>query len=49
MMRVISSHSAPVRWSAQMIAGRTTAPASSSSTAPCIWPEIASPRTAPAA
>ncbi len=34
----IASHSAPVRWSFHRIAGRSTAPASSSSTAPCIWP-----------
>ena len=35
----ISAHSAPVRWSFQRIAGRSTCSASSRTTSPCIWPE----------
>src|SRR6266545_3344793 len=34
----IASHSAPVRWSFHRMAGRSTSPARSSSTAPCICP-----------
>ena len=35
----ISAHSAPVRWSFQRIAGRSTASSAPSATRPCIWPE----------
>jgi len=42
--RVMSSHSSPVRWSAQMMEGRSTWPFSSSITRPCICPEM--PRAA---
>ena len=35
----ISAHSAPVRWSFQRIAGRSTRSPSSSTTSPCICPE----------
>jgi hypothetical protein len=34
--RRMASHSAPVRWSFHRIAGRSTSPLESSSTAPCI-------------
>ena len=38
--RVISAHSSPVRWSAQMMEGLNTSPFSSSITRPCICPEM---------
>src|SRR5262245_33818198 len=43
----ISAHSAPVRWSFQRIAGRTTLSWSSRATRPCIWPERPIPAMSP--
>ena len=45
----ISSHSAPVRWSFQRIAGRSTCSSASSATSPCIWPDRPIPATSPRA
>lgn len=42
----MSSTSAPVLWSHQIIEGRITSPASSNMTRPCICPEIPIPFTA---
>ena len=39
----MSSHSSPVRWSHQMMEGRSTSLFSSSITSPCIWPEMPTP------